>query len=93
MDSIRRKSFFAYAAFSLFIAFIAALVVVFRDQLWGLLAFIFLQIVQVVIFVIPGEIVQVAGGCPASSASPSGKGCRHLPRDSCTGLNLDPCRR
>jgi uncharacterized membrane protein YdjX (TVP38/TMEM64 family) len=30
--------------------------------LWGPLAFIFLQIVQVVIFVIPGEIVQIAGG-------------------------------
>jgi uncharacterized membrane protein YdjX (TVP38/TMEM64 family) len=81
MDKIRRKSLFAYAAFPLFIALILALVVVFRDQLWGLfkdrdairgwiegqgiwgpLAFIFLQIVQVVIFVIPGEIVQIAGG-------------------------------
>jgi uncharacterized membrane protein YdjX (TVP38/TMEM64 family) len=29
---------------------------------WGAIAFIGLQIVQVVIFVIPGEIVQVAGG-------------------------------
>jgi uncharacterized membrane protein YdjX (TVP38/TMEM64 family) len=29
---------------------------------WGPLAFVFLQIVQVVIFVIPGEIVQIAGG-------------------------------
>jgi uncharacterized membrane protein YdjX (TVP38/TMEM64 family) len=81
MDRIRRKSLIAYAAFPLFIVIIVALVVVFRDQLWGLfkdrdairgwiegrgiwgpLAFIFLQIVQVVIFVIPGEIVQVAGG-------------------------------
>jgi uncharacterized membrane protein YdjX (TVP38/TMEM64 family) len=81
MDRIPRKSPFAYIAFPLFVALIVALVIVFRDQLWGLfkdreairgwiegrgiwgpLAYIFLQIVQVVIFVIPGEIVQVAGG-------------------------------
>jgi len=81
MDRIRRKSPLAYAAFPLFIAFIAALVFIFRDELWGLfkdreairgwiegqgargpLAYIFLQIVQVVIFVIPGEVVQIAGG-------------------------------
>jgi uncharacterized membrane protein YdjX (TVP38/TMEM64 family) len=81
MDSVRRKSPFAYVAFPLFIAALVALVLVFREQLWGLfkdreairlwiegrgalgpLAFILLQIVQVVIFVIPGEIVQVAGG-------------------------------
>jgi uncharacterized membrane protein YdjX (TVP38/TMEM64 family) len=81
MDRVRRKSFFAYAAFPLFIALIVALVLVFRDQLWGLfrdresirgwiegrgawgpLAFILLQVIQVVVFVIPGEIVQVAGG-------------------------------
>ena len=30
--------------------------------LWGPLAFIFLQVVQVVVFVIPGEVVQIAGG-------------------------------
>ena len=32
---------------------------------WGILApvlFVFLQIVQVVIFIIPGEVVQIAGG-------------------------------
>ena len=29
---------------------------------WGPLAFIAMQIVQVVIFVIPGEVVQIAGG-------------------------------
>ena len=33
----------------------------------GPLAFILLQIVQVVIFVIPGEIVQIAGGTPSAS--------------------------
>jgi phosphoglycolate phosphatase/pyrophosphatase PpaX len=81
MDRIRRKSVFAYVAFPLFLALIAASIVVFHDQLWGVfrdreairgwiegrgiwgpLAFIALQVVQVVIFVIPGEIVQVAGG-------------------------------
>ena len=30
--------------------------------LWGPLAFVFLQVVQVVVFVIPGEVVQIAGG-------------------------------
>jgi uncharacterized membrane protein YdjX (TVP38/TMEM64 family) len=81
MDRVKRKSPFAYLAFPLFICLVVALVVVFRNELWGLfkdreavrawiggrgawgpLAYIGLQIIQVVIFVIPGEIVQVAGG-------------------------------
>jgi uncharacterized membrane protein YdjX (TVP38/TMEM64 family) len=81
MDRIKRKSPFAYVAFPLFIVLIVALVLVFRNELWGLfkdreairawigergvsgpLAFIGLQILQVVIFVIPGELAQVAGG-------------------------------
>jgi uncharacterized membrane protein YdjX (TVP38/TMEM64 family) len=81
MDRVKRKSPFAYLAFPLFICLIVALVLVFRNELWGLfkyreavrawiggrgaagpLAYIGLQIVQVVIFVIPGEIVQIAGG-------------------------------
>jgi uncharacterized membrane protein YdjX (TVP38/TMEM64 family) len=81
MDRVKRRSPFAYVAFPLFIGLMVALVLVFRDELWGLfkdrdsvrawigergawgpLAFIGLQIIQVVIFVIPGEIVQVAGG-------------------------------
>jgi uncharacterized membrane protein YdjX (TVP38/TMEM64 family) len=81
MDRVKRKSPFAYLAFPLFIGLIVALVVVFRNELWGLFkdreairawigvrglwgpaAYIGLQIIQVVIFMIPGELVQVAGG-------------------------------
>jgi uncharacterized membrane protein YdjX (TVP38/TMEM64 family) len=81
METVKRKSPFAYAAFPLFICLVIALVVVFHEQLWslfkdreairgwimgrgiwGALAYIGLQIIQVVIFMIPGEIVQVAGG-------------------------------
>jgi uncharacterized membrane protein YdjX (TVP38/TMEM64 family) len=81
MDRVKRKSPFAYLAFPLFVCLVVALVLVFRNQLWGLFkdreavrawiggrgawgpaAYIGLQIIQVVIFVIPGEIVQVAGG-------------------------------
>ena len=81
MDRIERKSPFAYIAFPLFIGLLIALVLVFRDELWGLfkdreairvwigergvlgpLAYIAMQVLQVVIFVIPGELVQVAGG-------------------------------
>ena len=81
MDRIERKSPLAYIAFPLFIGLIIALVLVFRDELWGLfkdreairvwigergvlgpLAYIAMQVLQVVIFVIPGELVQVAGG-------------------------------
>jgi uncharacterized membrane protein YdjX (TVP38/TMEM64 family) len=81
MDRVKRKSPFAYIAFPLFIGLIVALVLVFRDELWGLfkdreairawigergvlgpLAYIGMQFLQVVIFVIPGELVQVAGG-------------------------------
>ena len=81
MDSIRRKSPFAWIAFPLLVALIVAVVIVYREQVWSLfkdrdalrgwisrqgalapLAFIALQVIQVVVFVIPGEIVQVAGG-------------------------------
>ncbi|MDA8426481.1 MAG: TVP38/TMEM64 family protein [Treponema sp.] len=77
----QRRSRLALVAFPLFILLVLAVVVVFRNELfglfrdreavrawiaargaWGAAAFIGLQILQVVIFVIPGEIVQVAGG-------------------------------
>jgi uncharacterized membrane protein YdjX (TVP38/TMEM64 family) len=38
---------------------------------YSILAFIFLQIIQVVVFFIPGEIVQIAGGCIYGTASGS----------------------
>jgi uncharacterized membrane protein YdjX (TVP38/TMEM64 family) len=38
---------------------------------YSILAFIFLQMVQVVVFFIPGEIVQIAGGCIYGTASGS----------------------
>ncbi|HUW40379.1 MAG TPA: TVP38/TMEM64 family protein [Rectinemataceae bacterium] len=77
----KRRSLFALVAFPLFILLVFAVVVVFRNELfglfrdreavrswiaargaWGAAAFVGLQVLQVVIFVIPGEIVQVAGG-------------------------------
>jgi|GEM_PF-194771 len=81
MATLKRRSFFAYLAFPLFIALIVAGVLVFREDIWrlfkdreavrlwitgrgawGPLAYVGLQVVQVVVFVIPGEVVQVAGG-------------------------------
>lgn len=81
MDRPRRSPVFAYLAFPLLIALIVALVLLFRNELWGFfkdreairawiggrgllgpLAFIGLQVLQVIVFVIPGEVVQVAGG-------------------------------
>jgi uncharacterized membrane protein YdjX (TVP38/TMEM64 family) len=81
MSRIERRSPAAYLAFPLFILLIAVLLVLFRDELWGIfrdreairawiqargawgpLAFIGLQVVQVVVFVIPGEFAELAGG-------------------------------
>ncbi|MDP3177607.1 MAG: hypothetical protein Q8M76_06865, partial [Spirochaetaceae bacterium] len=81
MDEIKRKSWFAFLAFPLFLGLILGSVFVFRDQFisifrdreairtwvegkgpWGPLLFMGLQVLQVVVFVVPGEIVQVAGG-------------------------------